>query len=107
MAAAVAVTHRGVSGNQRFVDFTVTYDNSYPTGGEAVPAGTWVTLLGLGGAATGVQFFQCQTTAAGLYTALDVSNDKFVLFDADSEVADTSDQSTSVTTCRVWYANPS
>lgn len=92
MAATVSVTDRFVQGNKQVRFGTVTFDSSYPTGGEAVTA----AQLGL----TKVQrVIPTIKTIGGTVNVAnvtyDATNSKFKVYDeTPAEVADTSDLST-------------
>jgi hypothetical protein len=96
MALTFAVTDRGVRGNQRFTDFTVNFDNNYPTGGEAIAAADLTTLFGHGGVIGSAERVYMEPDATtGKYGTFDRTNSKILLFDGIAgQVANASDQST-------------
>ena len=94
MAATLAVVKRSHPGSQRIVVADVTFDNSYPTGGEAIAAGD----AGLGA----IQFAVTGGNTANTF-AWDYTNGKLLAYvrTTGAEVANTTDLST--TTIRVRF----
>jgi len=105
MPITVVQLRRGVGGNTRWSDFTVNFDSSYPTGGEAIAASDWVKIGGHGMTAAKCQMFSCETDVSGNSVALDRTNDKLLLFTAAAEAASTSNQSAITIRCRAWFDN--
>lgn len=89
MAATVTQIANDIPGNRRQTVTTVTFDNSYPTGGLPVTA----KQLGLGS----VDFAHAQVSVAGTgsVTAVfyDIANQKLKAFTAAAEVANATDLS--------------
>ena len=86
---ALTVTRRSVEslGSKRAVIADVTFDASYPTGGEAIAAAADLGLSSL-------DFLQIEQNEAGVVVAYDRANGKLLVQSgALAEVADLSDQS--------------
>lgn len=88
MALSFSITDQTVVGDQRRVVATVTFDSSYPTGGEAVTPSNF-----------GLQSIRnvepAVPVAGSRLVAWDGTNSKLKVFTAiGTEAADTSDQST-------------
>jgi len=79
----------GIARGIRFRIATITFDSSYPTGGEAVQASDFnlngIYFIGFGG-------FDADA-AAGYFPRFDIENSKIEVHDYDSEVANTTDLS--------------
>ncbi len=92
MALTVTVNKRTVYGDQRVIYATVAFDNSYPTGGEAVDVsmfGGQLTEL------TDAILLNSHNLAASRIVVWDRPNKKLKLFTAlSTEAANASDQST-------------
>lgn len=105
MAITVTALRRGVAGNTRFTDFTVLFDSSYPTGGEAIAAADWITIGGHGMTAAKCQLFQGEPSTSGHTPILDRTNDKILVFLDTGQVANTTDLSSVTLRCRAWFDN--
>lgn len=90
MALTHSSTHEGVHGDQRYRVATVTFDNSYPTGGEAVTAADFNL--------TSIEYLQVSARTASPVPRWDSANSTILLIDAPTgaEVANASDQSSVV-----------
>lgn len=78
MALTIATSHSGVSGTQRVWQGTITFDSSYPTGGEAISADL------LGGLVQVDSFIVGGVTAAGVDAVYLPATGKLKLFDEDN-----------------------
>ncbi len=94
MAATVTVDDRSVQGNKRVHYATVTFDNSYPTGGESVTA-SQLGLSGVSSVQTEVKSVGGTVNVANVY--YDRATSKFKVYDeTPAEALNTSDLSTLV-----------
>lgn len=92
MALTVTLLKRNVAGGRRYSYLTVTGDSSYPTGGEALSTADLITMTGRHDAVIGdILYFTSERDASGRQWALDRANSKLLAFDADSEIANTTD----------------
>ena len=93
MALSFAEAYKGVQGAVRVWEGVITFDSSYPTGGEAVAIGD----LGFGVEILNVVLGQ--TNVAGQDAVWDSANSKIIMYVEDgtsgiaAQVADTDDQS--------------
>ena len=101
MALTFTEKRNGVEGNVRVWEGIVTFDSSYPTGGEAVTAGNFGFTLEILNVIAG------QTNVAGIDAVWDSANSKVLLYDEDNtsgiaaQVADTTDMSATTVPVRV------
>lgn len=73
-----------------------TGDSSYPTGGEALDDTELDAITGIAddrNSAAEIQFIVSETNVTGHTVSLDRANNKLLYFDADSEVANTTNLS--------------
>ena len=88
MAATVTTIRKGVNGDQRYWQGTITGDTSYPTGGYAITA----AQVGMNTIQSGIAD---NDTAASRLSSWDQTNKKLKLFTAlSTEAANASNQST-------------
>ena len=78
MALTFGKEYFGVVGDRKCWRGTVTFDNSYPTGGEAVTPANFEFLLNVESVIIG------STDEAGVSARWDATNDKILLFDEDN-----------------------
>lgn len=78
MAVTVAITDHGTLGKQRTVQGTITFDSSYPTGGEAFDPG----LIGL--VRVSSFFFEMED---GFLFKWDAANEKILAFESGTASA--------------------
>lgn len=98
MAASVTVNERTVQGNKRVTFSTVTFDSSYPTGGESVTAAQ-LGLSKVDWATPTVKTIGGTVNVANV--TYDRTNSKFKVYDeTPAEVANTADLSTLVVEVR-------
>lgn len=111
MAVTISIDHSdfdfNVVKNQYEARGSLTFDTSYPTGGEAVDFTSTTVMTGAGGAFTTVAGVCVTNNAAlaadaGLLCTYDMTNKKFFLFESGTadaaldEVNDTQDRSGTV-----------
>lgn len=98
MALTLADVARGAFGHKRFVVTTVTFDSSYPTGGESLTAAD----LGLVSIDAVLPCAAVNATPVAVVTTYDKTNSKLLAFQADgaasglaslAQVANTTDLS--------------
>lgn len=86
MALTCVVRQNWISGDRRETITDVTFDSSYPTGGEAVTAGDL-------GFVTRVDHVQGNQATGGKSVAYDATNKKLLVFTGGTEATNASDQS--------------
>ena len=102
MALTFTADNFGVVGAQRQWQGTVTFDASYPTGGEAVLPADFGGLVQIDTVIIG------QTNVAGVDAVWDATNSKVILYDEDNtsgvaaQAANASDQSATIVTAIVY-----
>lgn len=93
MALTFTAGNSGVQGNVRVWSGVITFDSSYPTGGEAIAVGDFGFTLEILNVVLG------PTNVAGIDAVWDQANSKVILYDEDNtsgiaaQVADTTDMS--------------
>jgi hypothetical protein len=93
MGVTVSAMRKTVEGDRAVRYFTLTFDASYPTGGEALTD----TDMGL----RGCDFFMSELMSAnGKQVVWDRTNDKALIFDGGAEVSNGTDQSAVVIRCK-------
>lgn len=109
MGVTLAITGRNVVGNRRVVEFNVTGDSSYATGGESLTAADVNLLMPeYAGqlAATDsdkVLLYVSESDSTGRYTSLDKTNDKIMFWAAGAEVAGATNLSAVTIKARAEY----
>lgn len=86
MALTFIQRHNFVSGDRREAIFDVTFDNSYPTGGEAITPRDF----GL----TSLDYIDSNQAPGGKSVSWDPVNKKLLVFSGATEATNASDQST-------------
>lgn len=101
MALTFAKVKHGIGLNQRIHIYDVTFDSSYPTGGEAVAASDFGMTSGSINAVTPV--FSGATAANGRIVAWNPSTGKLTVWTAPgTEAGNASDQSAVTVRCTVF-----
>lgn len=108
MAVSVAVVKSRALGNGYETIFDLTFDSSYPTGGEALAAGDFAEIMPQLSPSlatkSAIQFFAAEPTTANANYVYDRTNGKVLIFTSGStEAANASDQSAKVARCRILY----
>lgn len=101
MAVTVSTLHTDRLNKTRIKAVEITFDSSYPTGGEPITAAMF-------GFTRIISVFAIQCDDAGYDPVWDRTNSKILLYDEDNtsgiaaDAANTSDQSGRVVTAVVW-----
>lgn len=102
MAISSTIVDQGVEGNKRVVTTDITFDSSYPTGGEAVTLSS-VGLMNADYAVCNVKAIGGTVNVANVY--YDRANKKLKVYDeTPAEVSNTADLSTLVAQVKFYGA---